>query len=185
MAFFILNPSVTLSKVVRHTTKHHTLTLDEYNFSVKSYADGLYRFMLKFTDAETAKDIVQDCFEKLWLKRETVEGAKAKSYLFTAAYNTMIDKKRKDKRIDFTDNTPVHPSYEMRSGSELQDVLHKAINTLPEIQKTVVILRDYEGYSYEEIGEITGLNESQVKVYIFRARVSLKNKIGSIANVLG
>jgi RNA polymerase sigma-70 factor (ECF subfamily) len=37
------------------------------------------------------------------------------------------------------------------------------------------LLRDYEGYSYDEIGEITGLNESQVKVYIYRARISLKN----------
>ncbi len=161
------------------------MTLEEYNFSVKSYADGVYRFVLKFTDTETAKDIVQDCFEKLWLKRETVEGAKAKSYLFTTAYNTMIDKKRKGKRIDYTDNTPAHHSYEMPSGSDLQEILHNAINILPEVQKTVIILRDYEGYSYEEIGEITGLNESQVKVYIFRARVSLKNHIGSIANVLG
>jgi len=185
VAFFILKPTVTLLSVVRHTYKHHTLTLDEYNFSVKSYADGLYRFMLKFTDAETAKDIVQDCFEKLWLKKETVEGAKVKSYLFTAAYNTMIDKKRKGKRIDYTDQAPTNHSYEIQLGTDLQEILHNAINTLPEIQKTVVILRDYEGYSYEEIGEITGLTESQVKVYIFRARVSLKNKIGSIANVLG
>ena len=67
----------------------------------------------------------------------------------------------------------------------LQEILHNALNTLPEIQKTVVVLRDYEGYSYEEIGEITNLNPSQVKVYIFRARVTLKNHIGSIANILG
>jgi RNA polymerase sigma-70 factor (ECF subfamily) len=45
-------------------------------------------------------------------------------------------------------------------------------------------LRDYEGYSYEEIGEITGLNESQVKVYIYRARLALKQYIGSLENVL-
>jgi RNA polymerase sigma factor (sigma-70 family) len=142
--------------------------------------------MLKFADQETAKDIVQDCFEKLWLKRETVEGAKAKSYLFTAAYNTMIDKKRKDKRMDFVETIPSHSSSTyIGKNPDLQEILHKALSSLPEIQKTLVILRDYEGYSYEEIGEITGLNESQVKVYIFRARVTLKNHIGSIANVLG
>ncbi|HPS13853.1 MAG TPA: sigma factor-like helix-turn-helix DNA-binding protein, partial [Prolixibacteraceae bacterium] len=44
--------------------------------------------------------------------------------------------------------------------------------------------RDYEGYSYEEIGDITGLNESQVKVYIYRARVFLKNYIGQIERVI-
>ena len=62
--------------------------------------------------------------------------------------------------------------------------LEKALNKLPEIQKSVVLLRDYEGYSYEEIGEICGLKESQVKVYIFRARTFLKNYIGSIEKVV-
>lgn len=141
--------------------------------------------MLKFSEAETAKDIVQDCFEKLWLKRETVDGLKAKSYLFTAAYNTMIDNKRKNKRLDFVESLPANSGSSHLANPDLQEVLQNALNTLPEIQKTVIILRDYEGYSYEEVGEITGLSASQVKVYIFRARVTLKNHIGSIANVLG
>src|SRR5688572_15625411 len=134
--------------------------------------------MHRFTDAETAKDIVQDCFEKLWLKRETIDGNKSKAYLFTTAYNTMIDKKRKDIRLDYTDTLPVVSGGPSVSNPDLQEVLHNALNNLPEIQKTVIILRDYEGYTYEEIGDITGLNESQVKVYIFRGRVSLKNHIG-------
>jgi RNA polymerase sigma-70 factor (ECF subfamily) len=58
------------------------------------------------------------------------------------------------------------------------------LTRLPEIQKTVITLRDYEGYSYEEIGEITGLNPSQVKVYIYRARVTLKNYIGRLDRVI-
>ncbi len=49
---------------------------------------------------------------------------------------------------------------------------------LPADQRSVILLRDYEGYSYREISEITGLSESQVKVYIFRARMFLKNFIG-------
>jgi RNA polymerase sigma-70 factor (ECF subfamily) len=56
--------------------------------------------------------------------------------------------------------------------------LNKGLELLPEIQKSVLLLRDYEGYDYSEIGTITGLNESQVKVYIFRARTFLKNYIG-------
>jgi RNA polymerase sigma-70 factor (ECF subfamily) len=48
----------------------------------------------------------------------------------------------------------------------------------------VLLLRDYEGYDYAEIGQITGLNESQVKVYIFRARTFLKNYIGKIEAVI-
>jgi len=66
----------------------------------------------------------------------------------------------------------------------LKEVLNEAVDRLPEIQRTVVLLRDYEGYSYEEIGEITGLNESQVKVYIYRARLFLKEYIGKLENVI-
>ena len=62
--------------------------------------------------------------------------------------------------------------------------LNEAISKLPEDQRSVIMLRDYEGYSYDEIGRITGLNESQVKVYIFRARVFLKNYLVRMEVVL-
>ena len=55
---------------------------------------------------------------------------------------------------------------------------------MSEIQRSVVMLRDYEGYPYDEIGEITGLSESQVKVYIFRARKALKQYIGKLEMVV-
>jgi RNA polymerase sigma-70 factor (ECF subfamily) len=60
----------------------------------------------------------------------------------------------------------------------------EAVDRLPEIQRMVVLLRDYEGYSYQELGELTNLNESQVKVYIYRARVFLKNYIGKMEAVV-
>jgi len=66
----------------------------------------------------------------------------------------------------------------------VKQVLDQALRLLPEIQRSVILLRDYEGYSYQEIGEITRLNESQVKVYIYRARVFLKNYIGKLENVI-
>ena len=59
----------------------------------------------------------------------------------------------------------------------LNEILEFALNKLPPIQKTVVLLRDYENYSYKEIAEITSLSETQVKVYIFRARNFMKDFI--------
>ena len=53
-----------------------------------------------------------------------------------------------------------------------------------ETNRSVILLRDYEGYSYNEIAEITGLNEAQVKVYIYRGRLFLKKYIGSIETVI-
>ncbi len=74
------------------------MTANEFNTCVDQYADSLYRFVLKnIRDKDMARDVVQDTFEKMWLKVENVESAKAKSYLFTTGYHTMIDKIRKEK----------------------------------------------------------------------------------------
>lgn len=71
-----------------------------------------------------------------------------------------------------------------RQYSDLSEILSDAVKLLPDIQRTVVLLRDYEGYSYKEIGDITELSEAQVKVYIYRARIFLKNYIGKMEVVV-
>ena len=163
------------------------MTIEEYNKAVDLYADNLYRFILKQCRIEEmAQDVVQESFEKMWMKLDHVNGAKAKSYLFTTGYHTMLDILKKDKRVTALegegDIEPVH----QKSGqySDISEVLEDALKRLPEIQRTVIMLRDYEGYSYEEIGEITGLTASQVKVYIYRGRISLKQYLVKIENII-
>jgi RNA polymerase sigma-70 factor (ECF subfamily) len=68
--------------------------------------------------------------------------------------------------------------------TDLNEILHAALDRLPEQYRSVVLLRDYEGYSYKEIGEITGLSEAQVKINIYRGRIALKNYIGKIETVI-
>lgn len=161
------------------------MTVEEYNRAVDTYADNLYRFVIKnLKDEHMSRDIIQDTFEKLWLKLEEVSGVKVKTYLFTSAYHTMIDYIRKEKRYKDADPSELMEPSHSRHYSDLGEVLEKAIENLPEDQKAVVMLRDYEGYSYKDISEITNLSESQVKVYIYRARVFLKNYIGSMEQVI-
>jgi len=62
--------------------------------------------------------------------------------------------------------------------------LNEALNKLNETQKSLVLLKDYEGYNYQEIGKITGLNESQVKVYLHRARLQLREYLVKPENVI-
>lgn len=161
------------------------MTVDQYNKSVDAYSDGLFRFVLKnMRDTDKARDIVQDSYEKLWVKVETVSFEKVKSYLFSTAYHTMIDVLRREKRQSEWDPTLERELVYNQQYSDLKEVLNQALSLLPEIQRSVIMLRDYEGYAYEEIGEITGLTDSQVKVYIFRARTFLKNYIGQIETVI-
>lgn len=152
------------------------MTTAQYNQCVDAHADGVYRFILNnIRDEEKARDIVQDAFEKMWIKVEDISFDKAKSYLFTTAYHTMIDAIRRDSKITTADEAVLKERGYNHEYSDLKEILGKALQLLPDMQRSVVLLRDYEGYSYQEIGEITGLSESQVKVYIYRARVFLKN----------
>jgi len=161
------------------------MTVEEYNKSVDLFSDGIYRFALKtLKDQEKAKDIVQDSYEKLWVKHREVSYERVKSYLFTTAYHGSIDLIRKESKKAEYEVAPISKVSTSEQYSDISEVLNRAVEHLPEIQKSVLLLRDYEGYAYEEIGEITGLNESQVKVYIFRARLFLKNYLVSIENII-
>jgi len=159
------------------------MTLKEYNSCVDLYADGLFRFALKtMCDSDKAKDVVQDTFERIWVKRKSVDYAKVKSYLFTTAYHACIDIIRYEKKVGRIDESPemfINNQY-----TDLQEVLHGALKTLSDVQRSVILLRDYEGYSYSEIMQITDLSESQVKVYIYRARLALKQYIGKIETII-
>ncbi len=162
------------------------MTEKDYNQSVNLYADNVFRFIVKnLRHEEDARDVVQTAFEKLWRNREAVDNEKCKSYLFTVAYNQMIDHIRKNKRItlkeDFAEETKVgHQS----TNNNTKQVLMAALNRLNETQKSLVLLKDYEGYSYEEISKIMDLTESQVKVYLHRARLALRNYLVSRENVM-
>ena len=161
------------------------MTVTEYNQCVDSYSDSLYRFILKhIKDEDVAKDIVQDTYEKVWRKVNDVESTNAKSYLFTAAHHKLVDYTRKAKKQGDYNEVVENKLQHQNHYSDLKDILNVALDKLPEIQKSVVLLRDYEGYDYAEIGEITNLNESQVKVYIFRARTKLKQILVSLESVL-
>ncbi|MCU0457545.1 MAG: RNA polymerase sigma factor [Bacteroidales bacterium] len=152
------------------------MTVKEYNNAVREFGDHVYRFILRsIKDSHRADDIVQDTYEKLWRCVTEIEYVAARSWLFSTAYNRMIDVIRKDSRlvdIEYYDESSL---YAEESHSDLNEVLHRALETLPAAQRSVILLRDYEGYNYKEIGEITGLSEAQVKTYIFRGRVALRN----------
>ncbi len=161
------------------------MTEREYNECVNTYADNVFRFIVKnLRHEEDARDVVQTAFEKMWRNREEVDATKSKSYLFTVAYHQMIDHIRKNKRVQLKEEFSDEVRIQDRPAHNMKKVLEEALARLNETQRSLVMLKDYEGYSYEEIGKITGLNESQVKVYLHRARVQLKNYLVSPENVV-
>jgi RNA polymerase sigma-70 factor (ECF subfamily) len=134
---------------------------------------------------DDAKDVVQDVFEKLWVNRKKVEFEKAKAWMFTTAHNSMINTINRNQRMQLpgNENIPERPRKDFNV-FESGQVVDRAVNILPPLQKSIILLRDLEGYSYEEIGNILSLSPSQVKVYLFRARNKIKKQLKGLTELV-
>jgi len=118
------------------------MTEREYNECVNRYADNVFRFIVKnLRHEEDARDIVQTAFEKLWRNKEIVETDKSKSYLFTVAYNQMIDHLRKHKRIKLQESFQADAKVFTQPVNDMKKNLQEALNRLNETQKSLVMLK--------------------------------------------
>lgn len=145
---------------------------------VEHYADSLMRFVV-FTikERDESQDIVQESFARLWEQRRKIEEPTAKSYLFTIAYNLSISfhrtkSNRQNCTLDAVSLVARDEGY-----SDTNEIVWREIENLPIEEKTIIMLRDWEGYSYSEIEGIMKLSPSSVKVKIHRIREKLKIKL--------
>jgi RNA polymerase sigma factor (sigma-70 family) len=152
------------------------MTKDDFIICAKQFTPNLLRFSKQVAgSAIEPEDIVQECFEILWKNRHKVEVKSAKSYLFSVAHKKIIDTFRADVKMQELESTTELIGIE--NGTDDKQLVQLAINQIPAIYKELLTLRDLESYSYKEIEEITHLTEAQVKVYLFRARKAIKEKI--------
>lgn len=154
--------------------------------TVKAHSNKLYGYAMHFLrNTEDAEDILQDVFEKLWLNRKIVEVEKAKSWMFTTAHNAMLNLINRKSRVQLPgdENLPESSKKDVNK-FESNQVVDRAVNILPPIQKSIILLRDLEGYTYEEIGDMLSLSSSQVKVYLFRARNKIKKKLKGLKELV-
>lgn len=160
------------------------MELLDYNTCVREWSDAVFRFACKCTgNQEDARDVVQNSFAVLWEKKEDVVPAKAKAFLFQVAYRQSIDLYRKQNRISYKEEVE-DARVAATTNSDLKKVLDRALSKLDDQSRALVLLKDYEGYNYNEIAQITGLSDSQVKVYLHRARKTLKDYLVSVEHII-
>ena len=149
----------------------------EYNHCVRHLGDDLYRFALRYANfSAAAEDAVQDVFADLWERRDEVEFSGANGWLIRALYRRLVDLRRHDTVVRQA-QAAHDEEYCQQERFELKDALSKALASMPEQQRMLVLLRDLEGYEYAEMARLTGLSEQQVGVYLFRARKQLKKQL--------
>ena len=152
-----------------------------YNLCVDKYSDMLMGYAYKVCgDYFTAEDAVQEAFLRLWENRNKVEEKGVKSWLFTSVYRILIDNYRKNKRTDLPEALPESAADDVYGHFENCELINAALGELTPIQRSIVLLKDIEGYRYDEIATMLELTLSQVKVYLFRARKKLKISLEAI-----
>ncbi len=145
----------------------------------RNHAREVYRFALCLSgDPALAEDIVSETFLRVWDSAATVRMETVRGYLFTIARHVFLhDLRRKRRQDSLEDHHSVAATVlrELESKDDLRDTL-AALQSLPETDRTALLLRAQEGISYEEIARVLGLSLSSVKVKIHRARLRLAER---------
>ncbi len=147
----------------------------------------LYRLALRITlNPAEAEDIVQETMIKVWNRREQWDNIESiEAFCLIICRNISLDKMRKMENQNQSLSEGEHdaPDQSYSSNPEEQamqqdrmQLIRQLINQLPEKQRSVMQLRDFEGKSYKEIAKVMGISEEQVKVNIFRARQTIRQK---------
>lgn len=163
------------------------MSLEAFKIRVLPTKDKLYRFAFKMLgDQDEAQDIVQEVFIKVWNKREEMDQLEnMEAWCMRITRNLSLDK-IKSKARKMTDH--IQEGFDVSQGegltpyrsTEMDDTMRnlgKFIAALPDKQKQIIQLRDVEGYSYKEIGDILDIDMNQIKVNLFRARKAVKENI--------
>jgi len=158
------------------------MQVKEFNHIVHKIKDKMYRIAFRIVrNREEARDVVQDALVKIWKKWDKLrEVDNQEAYCMTITRNMAIDHLRSkkietselDSHFDIQSNT-ANPE-RIAIGKDEYKAVRKFIDALPPNHKSVLELRDIDGYSYKEISEITGYSIEKVKVYLFRARMKIK-----------
>ena len=158
----------------------------DFRTDVLPLKDELFRLALRITlNHAEAEDVVQETMIKVWKRREQwgeIESIEA--FCLTICRNLALDKlKRMDNQSQTLDSSHDPPDLSYSANPEeramQQDrirLIRKLIGELPEKQRTCMQLREFEGKSYKEVAQVMGISEEQVKVNIFRARQTLRQK---------
>jgi RNA polymerase sigma factor (SigM family) len=165
-----------------HDEKRHNL-----DTLYRNYAEQLYYFLVKLSGSrETAEDLVQETFSRATVSLEFSKTDNAKAWLYKVARNVYLDEWRKRKRrekIPFLSRLMKEremispyglPEEEAIQQSDVRE-MNELLSHLPEKQRTLLYLREYEQFSYKELQSALDLSESQVKSELFRARTRLKD----------
>lgn len=154
-----------------------------FRTTVLPLSDRLYRLALRITmNRAEAEDVVQDTLLKVWEHRNEWEQINnLEAFAIATCRNRALDIVKRAGRNTENLNEMAHFSsqtpQEQLEATEQISLVRRLMDELPEVQRTIMLLRDIEGKTYQEIAEMLEISETQVKVYLHRARTKIKEKL--------
>lgn len=148
--------------------------------------DKLYRLALRITlDKAEAEDIVQETLVRVWENsRQGFDRKSIKAFSLTVCRNLALDTARRAGHGNVTIDEDIEQlAAGMTDHSDAKErlaLVRKLMDSLPEVQRSIMELRDIEGMTYQEIAEVMDISDSQVKVYLFRARNKIRDMVRKI-----
>jgi len=157
------------------------MTLETFKIEVLPLKHKLYRFAKRLVvNYAEAEDVVQEVFLRLWSKRDQLQDVKSiEALAVTITKNLCLDKlkSKSNKTIEFKEyheQTTAETPYKSMESSDSYNKVNELINQLPDQQRMIIHLRDVEGYEYEEIAKMTGMNPNAIRVNLSRARKKVR-----------
>lgn len=163
------------------------MVAEEFKEKVFVLKDKLYRFSKQLiSDEMDAQDIVQDVLMKLWAMRDELHRYESiEAFAMTMTRNRSLDKIRQ-KKLRFDKTNEIRRDFEIVDNSngyenqEIKVLIRKSINGLTEPQKTIMFLRDIEGYEFDEIEPLVNMNTETIRVNLSRARKKVREELKKI-----
>lgn len=153
------------------------MTRAEYNDNIQYWSGNVLRFAVwNCGDRMRGEDAMQEAFARLWEIKEQVSVEKGLGFLLTVARRYLVDCFRHDAVVAkaHAEMAQTAETTTEQKGYGLSDEMLEALNSLPEVQRSIIQFRDVDGYSYKEIAQMLDLSDQQVQVYLFRARTNMK-----------
>ena len=157
----------------------------EYIHIATKHREDLYRFAVRYTaDGDSALDAVQDALVALWTRHSEVEAEKAKGWLIRVMYRQLVDQHRREQRFrNIAPELVGEEWYSQHDNFELHDAMQQALSQLPEQHRAILLMKDLEGYQYQEIAQLTRLDVPQFTVILYLARINLKKAYLKLNNI--
>ena len=154
-----------------------------FRTTVLPLSDRLYRLALRITmNKAEAEDVVQDTLLKVWECREDWNQINnLEAFAIATCRNRALDVVKRAGRdtenLDEMAHVSSQTPHEQLEAREEISLVRRLMDSLPEVQRTIMLLRDIEGKTYQEIAQTLDISETQVKVYLHRARTKIKEWI--------